>query len=92
MVNITYDTCESVLRLEFLEDGSLTHTLSPVAGSIDWYDADASPPATVVYNPGDIAWVLASTALVWIMVPGVGFFYSGLLRSSAFIYEWGRQF
>jgi Amt family ammonium transporter len=29
---------------------------------------------------GDIAWVLASTALVWIMVPGVGFFYSGLLR------------
>ncbi len=36
--------------------------------------------ATVVYNPGDIAWVLASTALVWLMIPGVGFFYSGLLR------------
>ncbi|KAF7320073.1 Ammonium transporter [Mycena kentingensis (nom. inval.)] len=34
----------------------------------------------VVYNLGDIAWVLASTALVWIMIPGVGFFYSGLLR------------
>ena len=33
-----------------------------------------------VYNPGDIAWILSSTALVWIMVPGVGFFYSGLLR------------
>ncbi|OBZ78451.1 Ammonium transporter 1 [Grifola frondosa] len=33
-----------------------------------------------VYNPGDIAWVLASTALVWLMIPGVGFFYSGLLR------------
>lgn len=33
-----------------------------------------------MYNPGDIAWVLASTALVWIMIPGVGFFYSGLLR------------
>lgn len=31
-------------------------------------------------RPGDIAWVLASTALVWIMMPGVGFFYSGLLR------------
>jgi Amt family ammonium transporter len=29
---------------------------------------------------GDIAWTLASTALVWIMIPGVGFFYSGLLR------------
>lgn len=33
-----------------------------------------------VYNGGDIAWTLASTALVWLMVPGVGFFYSGLLR------------
>lgn len=33
-----------------------------------------------VYAPGDIAWTLASTALVWIMIPGVGFFYSGLLR------------
>ncbi|KAI5994898.1 ammonium transporter AmtB-like domain-containing protein [Pisolithus orientalis] len=35
---------------------------------------------TGVYNLGDIAWTLASTALVWIMIPGVGFFYSGLLR------------
>lgn len=33
-----------------------------------------------MYNVGDIAWVLTSTALVWIMIPGVGFFYSGLLR------------
>ena len=33
-----------------------------------------------MYNGGDIAWVLASTALVWLMIPGVGFFYSGLLR------------
>jgi ammonia channel protein AmtB len=34
----------------------------------------------VVYNLGDIAWEIAATALVWIMIPGVGFFYSGLLR------------
>lgn len=33
-----------------------------------------------MYQNGDIAWVLAGTALVWIMIPGVGFFYSGLLR------------
>jgi len=33
-----------------------------------------------LFNLGDIAWVLTSTALVWIMIPGVGFFYSGLLR------------
>jgi len=36
--------------------------------------------ANALYNMGDIAWVLTSTALVWIMIPGVGFFYSGLLR------------
>jgi len=34
----------------------------------------------VIYNLGDIAWVLTSMALVWLMIPGVGFFYSGLLR------------
>jgi len=45
--------------------------------SLVWTDKDGN---TGVYSPGDIAWVLASTALVWIMVPGVGFFYSGLLR------------
>ncbi|KAF5337820.1 hypothetical protein D9758_015717 [Tetrapyrgos nigripes] len=33
-----------------------------------------------VYSPGDIAWILASTALVFLMIPGLGFFYSGLLR------------
>ncbi|RKP08174.1 ammonium transporter AmtB-like domain-containing protein [Thamnocephalis sphaerospora] len=32
-------------------------------------------------NNGDQAWVLASTALVFIMVPGVGYFYSGMARS-----------
>lgn len=36
--------------------------------------------AVTVYNLGDIAWILASMALVWIMIPGLGFFYSGLLR------------
>jgi len=34
----------------------------------------------IVYNLGDIAWIAASMALVWIMIPGVGLFYSGLLR------------
>ena len=48
-----------------------------LAQSLVWTDSAGN---TGVYNPGDIAWVLASTALVFIMVPGVGFFYSGLLR------------
>jgi Amt family ammonium transporter len=32
------------------------------------------------YNAGDIAWVIAASALVWFMVPGVGFYYGGLAR------------
>ncbi|OBZ69802.1 Ammonium transporter 1 [Grifola frondosa] len=48
------------------------------SGSLNWYDPDSGK--TLVYDLGDIAWVLSSTALVWIMIPGVGFLYSGLLR------------
>ncbi|CAG8575798.1 1823_t:CDS:2 [Ambispora leptoticha] len=33
------------------------------------------------YNDGDVAYVLVSTALVWLMIPGVGYFYSGMARS-----------
>ncbi|KAI1302548.1 hypothetical protein EDD11_005594 [Mortierella claussenii] len=43
------------------------------------------PPAPAAigsqYNAGDIAWTLASTALVWLMIPGIGYFYSGMARS-----------
>ncbi|KAF9524359.1 ammonium transporter [Crepidotus variabilis] len=35
---------------------------------------------TQLYNIGDIGFVIMAMALVWIMIPGVGFFYSGLLR------------
>ncbi len=31
-------------------------------------------------DSGDMAWVIAATALVMIMTPGVGFFYGGLVR------------
>ena len=33
-----------------------------------------------VYNLGNITWVLVSAGLVFLMVPGIAFFYSGLLR------------
>jgi Amt family ammonium transporter len=39
-----------------------------------------SAPATSGLNSGDIAWVLAATALVMIMTPALGFFYGGLVR------------
>ena len=75
MVNVTYDGCKSVADIS-----NILYIHMALAGSLEWFDTDVSPPVEVVYSPGDIAWVLASTALVWIMVPGVGFFYSGLLR------------
>src|SRR3989337_3765835 len=36
--------------------------------------------ATITTNSGDIAWVIASTALVMLMTPALGFFYGGLVR------------
>ncbi|KAF8960438.1 ammonium transporter [Flammula alnicola] len=47
------------------------------SGDLTAYTPDGTP---VVYNLGDTAFVILSMALVWIMIPGVGFFYSGLLR------------
>ncbi|KAK3829912.1 MAG: ammonium transporter AmtB-like domain-containing protein [Linnemannia elongata] len=41
----------------------------------------AAPVIGSQYNAGDIAWTLASTALVWLMIPGIGYFYSGMARS-----------
>lgn len=32
------------------------------------------------FQAGDLAWILTSSALVLLMIPGVGFFYSGLAR------------
>lgn len=48
------------------------------AGDLNWFDPDSGE--TVVYNLGDMAWIITAMALVWIMIPGVGYFYSGLLR------------
>src|SRR3989337_3176098 len=36
--------------------------------------------ATITTDSGDISWVLASTALVMLMTPALGFFYGGLVR------------
>ncbi|KAF2722746.1 ammonium transporter [Polychaeton citri CBS 116435] len=39
-----------------------------------------SQDLNVFYQSGDIAWLLTSTALVLLMIPGIGLFYSGLAR------------
>jgi Amt family ammonium transporter len=35
---------------------------------------------TLTSNSGDVAWILAATALVMLMTPALGFFYGGLVR------------
>ena len=37
----------------------------------------------IVLNSGDTAWVLASTALVLLMTPGLAFFYGGMVRAKS---------
>ena len=38
-------------------------------------------PAAVKIDTGDTSWVLISTALVFLMTPGLAFFYGGMVRS-----------
>lgn len=76
MVNVTYDACTyAPLASQYPDSDQDLFT----AGSIQIHQPEDGP-VSGIYNPGDIAWILASTALVWLMIPGVGFFYSGLLR------------
>ena len=43
--------------------------------------AEAAPPAAPKADPGDTAWILASSALVMLMtLPGLALFYGGLTR------------
>ena len=37
----------------------------------------------IVLNSGDTAWVLASSALVLLMTPGLAFFYGGMVRTKS---------
>ena len=43
-------------------------------------EADFSPAADTPYSTADIAWVLVSTALVFLMTPGLAFFYGGMVH------------
>src|SRR6187402_333840 len=43
--------------------------------------ADYVPgPNETQYSPSDIAWVLVSTTLVFLMTPGLAFFYGGMVN------------
>ncbi|KAI9734906.1 MAG: ammonium transporter Amt1 [Cirrosporium novae-zelandiae] len=54
--------------------------LDPYNGTIATGGDSLTQDLNVYYESGNIAWMITSTALVLLMIPGVGFFYSGLAR------------
>jgi Amt family ammonium transporter len=54
--------------------------LKPYDGTVPTGGDSLTGDLNVFYKSGDIAWMMTSTALVLLMIPGVGFFYSGLAR------------
>ncbi|KAA6411076.1 MAG: ammonium transporter [Lasallia pustulata] len=54
--------------------------LIPYNGTVPTGGDSLAQNLNVFYESGDIAWMITSTALVLLMIPGVGFFYSGLAR------------
>jgi Amt family ammonium transporter len=45
----------------------------------------------MVFDAGDTAWVLISTAMILLMVPAVAFFYGGMLRKSSILSMLGQS-
>ncbi|WWC70243.1 uncharacterized protein I206_104193 [Kwoniella pini CBS 10737] len=68
MVNLTYGA------LTTLSDGTLS--FEPLGTDI----LATLQGTTSAFDPGDIAWVLTSAALIVFMLPGLGYLYSGLAR------------
>ncbi|SOV09991.1 low affinity ammonium transporter [Ustilago sp. UG-2017a] len=73
MVNITYGVLQS-------PDGTTLGSSSIANGTDIIVTYGPAGESVASYNPGDISWVLTCTALVWIMIPGLGYLYSGLAR------------
>ncbi|KAI0443615.1 ammonium transporter [Xylaria telfairii] len=52
----------------------------PYNGTIPTGGDSLGEDLNIFYESGDIGWMITATALVLLMIPGVGFFYSGLAR------------
>ena len=63
------------------DDSNLIYTvLLPYNGTTETGGNSMTQDLNVFYQSGDVAWMITATALVLLMIPGVGFFYSGLAR------------
>lgn len=63
------------MPLRFKNAGLLAAAIALLPAS-----ARAAEAAAPVHNGADIAWMLVSSALVMLMVPGLAFFYGGMVR------------
>ncbi|KAL8387822.1 hypothetical protein RB595_009650 [Gaeumannomyces hyphopodioides] len=52
----------------------------PYNGTLPTGGDPLSQNLNIFYETGDIAWMITATGLVLLMIPGVGYFYSGLAR------------
>ncbi|KAK0739514.1 ammonium transporter AmtB-like domain-containing protein [Apiosordaria backusii] len=60
-----------------------SYTVSEYTGPAGFADPGVNPlleDINAPYSAGDFAWIMTCSGLVLLMVPGVGFFYSGLAR------------
>jgi len=53
-------------------------TLAAIALAAAFVTPVADFADTAQYNPADIAWVIVAAALVFLMTPGLAFFYGGM--------------
>ena len=73
----------AAMVLSFLTAGTiLAQATAPAAAPATVAAAApaAAAPAAPAISAGDTAWVLASSALVLLMTPGLAFFYAGMVR------------
>jgi len=73
MVNLTYGILQAT-------EPSDPNSVQILPYGTDLIATDDNGNIVAAYNPGDMAWILTCTALVLIMIPGLGYLYSGLVR------------
>ncbi|KAG0135356.1 ammonium transporter AmtB-like domain-containing protein [Tuber indicum] len=67
--------------MDDIDPNHLNYTvLVPFNGTSPFGGNSVTENLNIWYESGNYAWVMISTALVLLMIPGVGFFYSGLAR------------